>query len=232
MRPALAVIEAEARASLGEVGRRPRSSGTWTTATATGPPTRSCSRWWPGRLGSSHPPSGDRSGSTRCAASCACGRSRRAVSPSLSWGRRPGRRHRGAPVRPARLRGRLAADRERVGGRRRQVRHRCGRATGGAHLRRGRPTSRPRAGRRSPPGSSRSRVTAATPTAPTIRPVGPRLARAVRSGSPSRRSTRSPPSRSRSSAATGRRPFQVRSTHSELVDPFRSGVPGSAETCP
>ena len=29
----------------------------------------------------------------------------------------------------------------------------------------------------------------------------------------------------------GRAPFQVRSTHSELVDPFRSGVPGTAETC-
>jgi hypothetical protein len=26
-------------------------------------------------------------------------------------------------------------------------------------------------------------------------------------------------------------PFHVRSTHSELVDPFRSGVPGSAEDC-
>ena len=29
----------------------------------------------------------------------------------------------------------------------------------------------------------------------------------------------------------GPTPFQVRSTHSELVDPFRSGVPGSAESC-
>jgi hypothetical protein len=29
----------------------------------------------------------------------------------------------------------------------------------------------------------------------------------------------------------GRAPFRVRSTHSELVDPFRSGVPGEAETC-
>jgi len=30
----------------------------------------------------------------------------------------------------------------------------------------------------------------------------------------------------------GRAPFQVRSEHSELVDPFRSGVPGTAEACP
>lgn len=29
----------------------------------------------------------------------------------------------------------------------------------------------------------------------------------------------------------GRAPFQVRSTHSELVDPFRSGVPGEADAC-
>jgi hypothetical protein len=29
----------------------------------------------------------------------------------------------------------------------------------------------------------------------------------------------------------GRAPFRVRSAHSELVDPFRSGVPGEAETC-
>lgn len=29
----------------------------------------------------------------------------------------------------------------------------------------------------------------------------------------------------------GAAPFRVRSTHSELVDPFRSGVPGSAEAC-
>jgi len=29
----------------------------------------------------------------------------------------------------------------------------------------------------------------------------------------------------------GRAPFQVRSEHSELVDPFRSGVPGTAEAC-
>ena len=29
----------------------------------------------------------------------------------------------------------------------------------------------------------------------------------------------------------GPAPFRVRSTHSELVDPFRSGVPGSAEAC-
>jgi hypothetical protein len=29
----------------------------------------------------------------------------------------------------------------------------------------------------------------------------------------------------------GRAPFQVRSTHSELVDPFRSGLPGQAEDC-
>jgi hypothetical protein len=29
----------------------------------------------------------------------------------------------------------------------------------------------------------------------------------------------------------GRAPFRVRSTHSELVDPFRSGVPGEAEAC-
>lgn len=29
----------------------------------------------------------------------------------------------------------------------------------------------------------------------------------------------------------GRAPFRVRSTHSELVDPFRSGLPGSAEDC-
>lgn len=29
----------------------------------------------------------------------------------------------------------------------------------------------------------------------------------------------------------GTAPFRVRSTHSELVDPFRSGVPGSAEAC-
>lgn len=29
----------------------------------------------------------------------------------------------------------------------------------------------------------------------------------------------------------GRAPFRVRSTHSELVDPFRSGVAGSAEDC-
>lgn len=30
----------------------------------------------------------------------------------------------------------------------------------------------------------------------------------------------------------GRAPFRVRSAHSELVDPFRSGVSGSAEDCP
>ena len=30
----------------------------------------------------------------------------------------------------------------------------------------------------------------------------------------------------------GGAPFHVRSTHSELVDPFRSGVPGTAESCP
>jgi hypothetical protein len=30
----------------------------------------------------------------------------------------------------------------------------------------------------------------------------------------------------------GRAPFRVRSAHSELVDPFRSGVPGAAEACP
>jgi len=30
----------------------------------------------------------------------------------------------------------------------------------------------------------------------------------------------------------GPAPFEVRSTHSELVDPFRSGVPGSAAACP
>jgi len=29
----------------------------------------------------------------------------------------------------------------------------------------------------------------------------------------------------------GRAPFRVRSTHSELVDPFRNGLPGSAESC-
>ena len=29
----------------------------------------------------------------------------------------------------------------------------------------------------------------------------------------------------------GRAPFRVRSAHSELVDPFRSGVPGEAEDC-
>lgn len=29
----------------------------------------------------------------------------------------------------------------------------------------------------------------------------------------------------------GRSPFRVRSTHSELVDPFRSGLPGQAEDC-
>lgn len=29
----------------------------------------------------------------------------------------------------------------------------------------------------------------------------------------------------------GPAPFRVRSTHSELVDPFRSGLPGSAEDC-
>jgi hypothetical protein len=29
----------------------------------------------------------------------------------------------------------------------------------------------------------------------------------------------------------GTAPFRVRSAHSELVDPFRSGVPGSAEAC-
>jgi hypothetical protein len=30
----------------------------------------------------------------------------------------------------------------------------------------------------------------------------------------------------------GGAPFHVRSSHSELVDPFRSGVPGSAAACP
>ena len=30
----------------------------------------------------------------------------------------------------------------------------------------------------------------------------------------------------------GPAPFRVRSTHSELVDPYRSGVPGSAVACP
>jgi hypothetical protein len=29
----------------------------------------------------------------------------------------------------------------------------------------------------------------------------------------------------------GRAPFRVRSVHSEVVDPFRSGLPGSAEAC-
>ena len=29
----------------------------------------------------------------------------------------------------------------------------------------------------------------------------------------------------------GRAPFRVRSAHSEIVDPFRSGVPGEAEAC-
>jgi hypothetical protein len=29
----------------------------------------------------------------------------------------------------------------------------------------------------------------------------------------------------------GNAPFEVRSTHSELVDPFRSGVPGEADSC-
>lgn len=29
----------------------------------------------------------------------------------------------------------------------------------------------------------------------------------------------------------GRAPFRVRSSHSELVDPFRSGVPGEADAC-
>jgi hypothetical protein len=29
----------------------------------------------------------------------------------------------------------------------------------------------------------------------------------------------------------GRAPFKVRSTHSEIVDPFRSGLPGRAEDC-
>lgn len=29
----------------------------------------------------------------------------------------------------------------------------------------------------------------------------------------------------------GRAPFLVRSTHSELVDPFRNGLPGDAEAC-
>ena len=29
----------------------------------------------------------------------------------------------------------------------------------------------------------------------------------------------------------GRAPFRVRSVHSELVDPFRSGVPGEADSC-
>lgn len=29
----------------------------------------------------------------------------------------------------------------------------------------------------------------------------------------------------------GRAPFRVRSAHSELVDPFRSGVPGEADSC-
>lgn len=29
----------------------------------------------------------------------------------------------------------------------------------------------------------------------------------------------------------GRAPFKVRSTHSELVDPFRNGLPGDAEDC-
>ena len=30
----------------------------------------------------------------------------------------------------------------------------------------------------------------------------------------------------------GGAPFRVRSTHSELVDPYRSGVPGTASACP
>jgi hypothetical protein len=30
----------------------------------------------------------------------------------------------------------------------------------------------------------------------------------------------------------GTAPFRVRSAHSELVDPFRAGVPGTAEACP
>jgi hypothetical protein len=29
----------------------------------------------------------------------------------------------------------------------------------------------------------------------------------------------------------GRAPFDVRSSHSELVDPFRAGLSGSAEDC-
>lgn len=30
----------------------------------------------------------------------------------------------------------------------------------------------------------------------------------------------------------GRSPFRIRSIHSELVDPYRSGVPGEADACP
>ena len=52
------------------------------------------------------------------------------------------------------------------------------------------------------------------------------VARAVRAGH-LRGGVRGPRAlAARSSAATDERPFQVRSTHSELVDPFRSGVPG------
>ena len=70
------------------------------------------------------------------------------------------------------------------------------------------------------------------PERATVGPVGRSVRCRAVSGRPSRPSTRFRRCRCPSSVATGERPFQVRSTHSELVDPFRSGVPGTAEACP
>ena len=96
-----------------------------------------------------------------------------------------------------------------------------------------RATTRPTAvGTRSPPGSTSIEGHGRDPDRATVAAGGRRVARAVRAGH-LRGGVRDPGrSRSRSSAATDSAPFRVRSTHSELVDPFRSGVPGSAEACP
>ena len=145
--------------------------------------------------------------------------------PPLSRRRRSGRRHRGAPVRPADLRRRLAADRERLGRGRRQVRHgrrrparRCAPSWRATTRRRWPWTRRgPRAWTRWRP---RSRSRAGTSSA-----GGPGDPRALRSGH--LRGVYEVPALSLPFiGGFGRAPFRVRSTHSELVDPFRSGVAG------
>ena len=102
------------------------------------------------------------------------------MTPPLPRRRRPGGWHRGAAVRPADLRGGLAADRQRVGSGRRQVRHRRGRAPGRPNLRgrSRRRTSRSR--RHGSPDWTRSRPTAAIRSARGRRAGGRGVARALR----------------------------------------------------